>query len=420
MARPKSLKPNYRFDKSSGRAFVELDGRRVYLGAHGTQASRDRYDSVVGEWIANGRRLPARVAAEAETTVAIVVAAFWRHAQAYYREPDGTPAGELSNFKDALRPLLRLYATTAATEFGPLALKALMDEMVRLKWSRTHVNRQAARVRHVFKWAVAQELIPASIHHALQAVTGLRRGRTEARESEPVKPVPDAHVAAIKDYVGRQVWAMVELQLLTGMRPGEVVIMRGRDVDTTAKLWTYKPHYHKTEHHGIDRSVYLGPKAQAVLAPFFRPNVSEYLFSPKDAEAERYAARKTHRRAPLEPPTTSRRVRDRYDVNSYRTAIQRACDKAFPPPPALARGEKESDVRWILRLTPAERVALARWREQHRWAPGQLRHNAATAIRRGYGLDAAQVILGHTTAATTEIYAERDGKLAERIMSEIG
>jgi integrase len=74
---------------------------------------------------------------------------------------------------------------------------------------------------------------------------------------------------------------MVQLQALTGMRPDEVCSMRKGDIDTTGKLWTYKPARHKTAHHGIDRTIYLGPKAQAVVAPFLGPNLSEYLFSPR-------------------------------------------------------------------------------------------------------------------------------------------
>ena len=80
----------------------------------------------------------------------------------------------------------------------------------------------------MFKWGVANELIPASVHHALLAVGGLRLGRCQARESEPVRPVPVEHVNAVLPHVSPQVAAMVRLQLLTGMRPGEVVVMRRR------------------------------------------------------------------------------------------------------------------------------------------------------------------------------------------------
>ena len=55
MPRPRKLKPDYCQDKASGRAYVKINGRKVYLGRHGTRSSRDEYDRVVGEWIAAGR-----------------------------------------------------------------------------------------------------------------------------------------------------------------------------------------------------------------------------------------------------------------------------------------------------------------------------------------------------------------------------
>jgi integrase len=59
-----------------------------------------------------------------------------------------------------------------------------------------------------------------------------------------VKPVPEEYVYAIKNHVSRQVWAMVELQLLTGMRPGEVCRLRTCDLDTSGKVWLYNPPRH--------------------------------------------------------------------------------------------------------------------------------------------------------------------------------
>lgn len=81
-------------------------------------------------------------------------------------------------------------------------------------------------------------------------MAGLRRGRSEARETEPVRPVAEELVYAIRPYVARQAWAMVELQLHTGARAGEIVIMRGRDIDMSGKVRAYTPSSHKTEHHG--------------------------------------------------------------------------------------------------------------------------------------------------------------------------
>ena len=116
MPRPRPLKPSYCFDKSSGRAFVTLNGTRKYLGPHGTQASRDEYDRAIGEWIAAGRQGPvARGEQHDGPTVSTVFAAFWSHAQGYYR-------------------LRRLYGASSAAAFGPLCTRgpAARDDRVGL------------------------------------------------------------------------------------------------------------------------------------------------------------------------------------------------------------------------------------------------------------------------------------------------
>ena len=82
-------------------------------------------------------------------------------------------------------------------------------------------------------------------------------------------------------------WAMIQLQMVTGMRPTEVCIMRGCDIDTTREIWTYTPASHKTQHHGHRREIYLGPKARQIIEPFLAGRATDaYLFSPAEAEAE--------------------------------------------------------------------------------------------------------------------------------------
>jgi hypothetical protein len=54
------------------------------------------------------------------------------------------------------------------------------------------------------------------------------------------------------------------------------------------------------------------------------------------------------------------------------------------------------------------------------WSPLQLRHTAATIIRRQYGLEAAQLVLGHSRADVTQLYAERDSAKAEQIIAAVG
>jgi integrase len=55
-----------------------------------------------------------------------------------------------------------------------------------------------------------------------------------------------------------------------------------------------------------------------------------------------------------------------------------------------------------------------------RWHPHQLRHNAATYLRREFGLEAARIILGHHSSAVTEIYAEKDEQQAVEAIIKVG
>ncbi len=54
------------------------------------------------------------------------------------------------------------------------------------------------------------------------------------------------------------------------------------------------------------------------------------------------------------------------------------------------------------------------------WHPHQLRHNAATALRREHGIETARIILGHRSPAITEVYAEVDHARAISVMAEVG
>ena len=55
-----------------------------------------------------------------------------------------------------------------------------------------------------------------------------------------------------------------------------------------------------------------------------------------------------------------------------------------------------------------------------RWCPRQLRKNFATVARDAFTLDAAQVLLGHASADTTEIYAQANRQKAIEIITRIG
>ena len=407
MSRPKGI-PTYRLHKQSGQAVVTLTnptGRRkdVLLGEYGSLDSKGEYARVLAAWQAQGQRLPGETGQGPDLTMNELILAFLQHAEQYYRHPDGTATVTLKNFKLSLRPLCFLYGPTLAREFGPLALKAVRELMVngydhpghgqQERLCRNNVNQRIGRIKHVFKWAVANQLVPADVFHGLQAVEGLRRGRSAAREAEPVKPVPAAFVEATIAAAVPTIGDMIRLQLLTAIRPGELVIMRGIDLDTTGPIWQYTPEKHKNQHHGHSRVIEIGPLAQAIIRRHLKADVEAPLFSPREATEERYRLMRAGRKSKVQPSQFCRKKAtpkklpgEQYDTMSYGKAVKAAAKKADVP----------------------------------HWHPHQLRHTKATEIRKLFGIDAARAVLGHRSAAITEVYAELDQGQAAEVMAKIG
>ncbi|MEO2092036.1 MAG: site-specific integrase [Gemmataceae bacterium] len=113
--------------------------------------------------------------------------------------------------------------------------------MIAAGWSRKRINQRVGHVRRAFKWGVENELVPPAVLHALAAVPGLQAGRTAARETTPVEPADDAVVDATLPFLRPAVAAMVRVQRLTGMRPGEVCQVRPADLDTGGPVWKFTP-----------------------------------------------------------------------------------------------------------------------------------------------------------------------------------
>jgi integrase len=376
----------------------------VYLGAYNSPESKQEYERILAQLRASTAgvaAVPSRAAAD--LTVNELLVTYLRHADGYYIHPDGTPTGEARNMRDAIRPVTRLYGRTLAVEFGPLALKTVMQAMVDAGLARSQINARVKRVRRVFKWAASEELIPHATYQALTTVTGLRIGRSAAHESEPIRPVEDWVVEATMPFLNRHLRAMVQLQRLTGMRPGEVVRMTWGEIDRTGSVWVYRPKTHKTQYRGRVRSIFLGQRAQAILDGFVNSDPTAFLFSPAQAREERFAVMRESRKTRVPPSQVSRRRKAprklpgaRYSTGSYGKAISGAVKTAN-----VSRGKSD------LPLIP-------------HWHPNQLRHTHATEVRKRYGLEAAGASLGHAKMSVTEVYAERDETIAARVASEVG
>jgi integrase len=349
--------PTYTRHKT-GRARVRIHGKDHYLpGEYGSRESLKAYSELVDQ-ILSGTADPQPTLATAPPdvlTIAELIDKYWDHAQAYYRR-DGKLTGESETIRYALRPLLELFPSLLVSEFRPKHLKLVRGEIIQRGCSRTYVNACIRRVRRMFRWGVSEELVRQDVVGALKEVESLKEGRSAAREKELPGPVEDADIEAILPHVSPIVRDIVQAMRLSGMRPGEALGMTVEVVDTTDPVcWLYRPRRHKTIHRGRQRVIHLGPRCQAILAPYFlKAGGSGPVF--------------------------------RFTWSGLHTAIRNACFKAGIKP----------------------------------WAPNQLRHSAASAIRKQFGLEAAQVILGHKHANTTEIYAEMNADRGREIARAIG
>ncbi len=395
MPRRSSPIPKYSLHKPSGQAYIRVpDGNRghkfIYLGKHGTEASQQEYRRALAEL--PSRPIPLSPVA-ANITVNELLLVFIRHAEKHYRRSDGTQTPEVAEFK-ALSHLVRnLYGNTPAVEFGPLALKTVRQQLIATGVCRSLVNQRIGRLKRVFKFAAAEELIPFEVFNRLTTVAGLQQGRSEAPESEPVCPVDDAHVDAAIPFLTRHVRGLVELQRLTGCRPGEACAIRRADIDMGGPIWLYRPSQHKTAWRGKPRVIAIGPRAQAVLREFFTTNLDDYLFSPRRSMEEFRAGQRTKRTSAVPPSQQDRKRKkpskgpnERYTSRSYAQSVGDACVKASVP----------------------------------HWHPNQLRHSHATKVRKTFGLESAGAALGHSKMSATEIYAERDAGLALEVASKLG
>ncbi|MEI6258146.1 MAG: site-specific integrase, partial [Planctomycetota bacterium] len=340
-----------------------------------------------------------------EPTVAELASLYVEHCRTYYRTPDGKRTSTYDNALQAVRAL-RPFDDTLASAFGPRKLGMIRDSEAARGRARVGCNAIVKHVRRLFQWAESQELVPRGTHNSLKTVEPLRHGRTSAPELPPIEPVDDAVVDATLPYLSEIVADMVRLQRLTGSRPGEVCKLRPSDIDKSQVVWKWRPPTHKTSWRGKERVIMIGPRAQTLLKRYLLRDGKAFCFSPAESEERRSAIRRLERQSPMTPSQRARkpkangrrRPRDLYDTASYRRAITRAVEQ----------------------LNAELKLKNPNAKPVEDWAPNRLRHTAGTEVRKKFGLEAAQVVLGHASADITQVYAERNEELAAKVIRQIG
>ena len=357
MPRQKNPIPSYLLHKKSGQARVRIAGREFLLGPYGSEESRIKYGKLISQSVgglsvdplANRGTVPRNAEADSGLSVSELLLAFKRHADGYYLK-DGKPTAEVDCFNSAMRPVRELFDFTPARDFTPLMLKGAQQKYVDAGWSRGFCNKSTNRIRHIWKWAVGNGLIPVATWQALQAVPPLKAGHTAAPDHKRREAISDEHIEAVRSRLllkrGQRRDRhrdLFDLMLATGARPSELIGLSMADIDQTGEIWIADLTDHKNAHRGLSRKLFFGPKSQLILR---RCSTSGRLF-------------------PIVPRTFSE-------------SVKAACLAAKIPA----------------------------------FVPYCLRHTKATELRDAIGIESAQATLGHAQPSMTPRYSSKMDKLA--------
>lgn len=342
--------PQLHHHRASGRARVYYRGKHYYLGKWGSPESAVNYQNFLRQ-VAN---LKTPIVKGGGLPVWVCVDKFLCFANEYY--PNGQQA---VNLKSTLRVFREQFEWVPITEIGPLKIIEMMERLAETE-SRYRINRILAHVKRLMSWLVSREWISAEKLNAIKSIKSLEYGRTKAIEYEPITAVPAEIVEKTCQKIYKTVKDMINIQLLTAMRPNEVCNLTFAQLDRSKKVWIYTPKKHKTQYRGHVRKILIGPEAQAILLPYSFTDQSEKVF-------------RNQKNVP-------------YTSKSYAAEI--------------------------FRHNISQKI-------EH-WTPNQLRHSAATRLVNEFGWEAARVILGHKSFNITQIYAEENLAKTAEIIGKIG
>lgn len=417
--------PKYTLHKASGQARVRIAGKDHYLGRHGSPESRQEYAKLIGQ-IGEPERVAVEPPVPDEITVSEVVLRFFQDCEKDFLDEDGKPNPDFAHFRGVLKLLRESFGRLPMASLSGPHLKQLQQKMIDQDWSRNYCNSQLSKLKRFARWAVSEELCPPTVGGKggkLETVDGLRAGKTDARETEPVGPVSDEVVEKTLPFLPKTVADLVRVIRYTAARGKEIRTLRIGDLVRNGETLESTLTRHKNTHRGHRRVIVFGPKATAILAAYLNGNPDEYVFSPRRSRQQQLAEMRAKRRTKVQPSQVSRAKKtpqrvpgEFYTRRALGWAIVRACERAFGMPKHLRKISSKLPIEERKRL----REQAAAWRKEHCWHPHQLRHAAATEIEAKFDLELAQASLGHKNVDMTLRYVERNLSKQRSVMQEIG
>lgn len=276
-------------------------------------------------------------------------------AERHYRRRSGQPTREHLNMRAAIDRLIRFAGGDSdPAKINRHQIRAWMDQLAAEELTRSYINACLARVRRWVRWAADLDLVPFQVTEDLRRVHPIQQFRG-GREPGHQPPPALEQIAQVLPFLTPRARDVLQLCKLTGARPSELLELTNAEIHIDGVGPRITPLQHKNAHRGHQRVIPLTPAAVLVIQRHWRPLL------------------------PLDRLFTSSSVRGHYTIEAFRAALARGCKRAGVP----------------------------------KFTPYAVRHAVARLVRRERGLDAAQALLGHANASTTEIYAPLDAREVE-------
>ena len=159
----------------------------------------------------------------------------------------------------------------------------MRDEFVKQGLSRYTVNKYSRHIIRAFRLAAENEKLSPENYQSMQAVKPLQKGKTKAPETDRIQPIDEESVEKTLQHLHGIAADMVRIQLLTGMRPGEVCQLKPNCIDSSGEIWRFTPEHHKNEHRDQSRVICIGNQAQDILRPYLLRDNDSFCFDPSEA-----------------------------------------------------------------------------------------------------------------------------------------
>ena len=348
------------------------------MGPWGSEEARAKYVRFSLEWT---QGLSEIKTAKAEILVLELIDAYLTHADSHYRK-NGRRTGEFAAIKAAMKPLAEIAGDRLTSDFRPDDLRLCQQLLIGQGKSRTTINGYVFRITNCFAWGSSHTtdsgvpLVPPNLVASLREVANIQPHRTAAKEPVKITSVPWATVEATfphlhVDPVRRAILeALIRVHWLTGMRSSALLAMRPVDLDRTKSEWLYRvgSGENKNAFRGRSLSFWIGPQAQAVLAPLL-------VGQPNDKPIFRFANASTGADVLI-------------DRCRYQKFVELACKRGNIP----------------------------------HWHPHQLKHSRATEVQRIYeDSEATAAAIGNTPEVAREVYTDDPREaVRRRIARETG